>query len=61
MPDPEKSQVTDEGSDRRYFVIVPQVIWAHRRDVYDLALWLVVKIVTGEDGECYLSRDQRVR
>lgn len=55
---PEAAELKDKSGDRRYFVIVPQLVWALSRSSYDLSLWLAVKMVAGEDGECYLSRDQ---
>src|SRR5574338_694972 len=49
---------SDRSNDRRYFSIVPRIVWAMSRTAYDLALWVVIKDVCGEDGECYLTTTQ---
>lgn len=52
-----QNELTDESADRKYFVIVPQIVWAQAMDVYDLALWTAVKMVAGDAGECCLSTE----
>jgi hypothetical protein len=51
----EHNAVSDGSEDRKYFTIVPRVVWAKCRNPYDLALWIVVKDISGQSGECYLS------
>jgi len=51
-------KVKDESGDRKYFVITPQLVWALSRDNFDMGLWYVVKMIAGDDGECYLSTEE---
>jgi hypothetical protein len=43
------------NEERRYFVQIPQIVWARIRDPYDLAIWATVKMIAGEAGNCWLS------
>ncbi len=52
-----KNVLSDESNDRKYFVQLPQIIWAVCRTPQDLILWFVVKMVAGEGGECILSTE----
>jgi len=45
----------DKSGDRKYYVAVPQLVWFLARGPYDLALWTTIKMIAGEEGECYLS------
>lgn len=51
------NKIQDDSSDRKYFIITPQIVWAQCRDPYDFTLWNVVKMVTAEKGECFLSTE----
>jgi len=51
------NRLDDQSADRKYFVIVPQIVWALAHDTYDLTLWCVVKMIAGEKGECYISTE----
>lgn len=51
----EGNKFQDGSADRKYWVQIPQLVWALSRSSYDLALWFVVKMIAGEGGECYLS------
>ncbi len=53
----EKNLLSDESNDRKYFVQLPQIVWAICRTPQDLTLWFVVKMVAGEGGECILSTE----
>lgn len=53
----EQNRLDDQSADRKYFTIIPQVVWAIARDPYELALWCVVKMIAGDEGECYISTD----
>ncbi len=53
----EHNRLDDQSADRRYFVIIPQVVWAITQDPYELALWAVVKMIAGDEGECYISTE----
>jgi len=53
-----QNKLTDQSSDRKYFIMTPQLVWALSRDPYDFTLWNVVKMVAGEHSECYLSTEQ---
>lgn len=54
MPD---NKIKDDSSDKRYFMITPQLVWAISRSPYDYTLWNVIKMIAGEEGECYLSTE----
>lgn len=47
----------DESNDRIYYTVTPRLVWALSQDPYDLALWIVIKDIAGERGECILSRE----
>ena len=49
------NELVNEGADHKYFVIIPQIVWALAHDTYDLALWYVVKMIAGDAGECYVT------
>jgi len=51
-------KIQDKSGDRNYFVIIPQIVWALSRDIYDLGLWYFIKMVAGDHGECILSTQQ---
>lgn len=52
------NKITDASKDKKYFTIVPRLVWALSRSTYDLTLWSVIKDVAGEDGECILNTSQ---
>ena len=52
---PSANVVSDESNDKKYFIIVPQIVLALCRTPYDYTLWSVVKMIAGEYGECILS------
>jgi hypothetical protein len=52
------NKIQDDSSDREYFLITPQLVWALCKDPYEFSLWSVVKMVAGEVGECILSTEQ---
>jgi hypothetical protein len=47
----------DESRDRIYYTITPRLVWALSEDPFDLALWMVVKDIAGENGSCILARE----
>ncbi len=49
------NKLDDQSSDRSYFVITPQLVWALCQDPYEYTLWGVIKMIAGEQGECMLS------
>jgi hypothetical protein len=49
--------IIDESGDRKYYVVTPQLVWALSRDPYDYTLWGVVKMIAGEEGECWVNTD----
>lgn len=51
----EGNQIADGTNDRKYFSLVPRIVTMRCRNVYDLSLWVAVREVAGEDGECFLS------
>lgn len=52
------NKITDASKDKKYFTIVPRLVWALSRSTYDLTLWSVIKDIAGEDGECILNTSQ---
>ncbi len=42
-------------AEHKYFALLPHALLAYCRTPYDLALWVAVKVVAGEDGVCTLS------
>ena len=44
-----------QDGDRKYFTLVPRLVWALSRTPHDYMLWSTIKMIAGEDGECYLS------
>lgn len=51
------NRLDDQGADRKYFTIVPNIVWALALDTYEFTLWTVVKMIAGEDGECYVGTE----
>ena len=51
------NKISDNSGDRKYFVQLPQIVWDKCRDPYDITLWVVIKMIAGEHGECYLSTE----
>ena len=49
--------IIDESGDRKYYVVTPQLVWALSRDPYDYTLWGVVKMIAGEEGECWVNTE----
>lgn len=47
----------DASRERMYFTVTPRLVWALSEDPFDLALWIVIKDIAGDDGECILARD----
>jgi len=42
------NEVTDQSSDRQYFTITPQIVWALCEDPYEYALWTTIKMISIE-------------
>jgi len=51
----DENRYKDEGGDRKYYVIVPQIVLALSRDPYDFTLWVAIKMIAGENGECWIG------
>jgi hypothetical protein len=51
----ETNRLQDNSGDRKYFTQIPQIVWSLARSPYDLTLWHTIKMIAGENGECYLS------
>lgn len=51
------TKVKDESRDHIYYTITPRLVWALSQDPFDLALWVVIKDIAGENGTCILARD----
>lgn len=55
LPSGTKTKIAAETTDRKYFIVTPQLVWALSRDPHDLTLWTVVKMIAGDHGECFLA------
>lgn len=53
----DKMRVKDASNDTRYFALVPRIVTATCRNPFDLAVWIIVKEVAGEAGECWLDTE----
>jgi hypothetical protein len=53
----ENNRLKDQSADQKYFTITPRIVWAMTRDPYELTLWHVVKMIAGENGECFISTE----
>ena len=53
----DQNKIRDFSSDKKYFMITPQLVWAVSRSPYDYTLWNVIKMIAGENGECYLCTE----
>ena len=43
------------STQRTYFVMTPQLVWATCENAHQFTLWSVIKMVAGEDGTCILG------
>jgi len=55
IPRNEQNQITDQSSDRKYFLQRPAIVKLKSRDLYDIALWDTVKEIAGDNGECFIN------
>lgn len=49
------NKLIDGSNDRKHFTVIPRIVWALCSDPYELALWMVIKDIAGESGECILG------
>ena len=49
------NKISDHSNDRAYRIEIPQIVQAKCSSPFELSLWIAVKMVAGEKGECYLS------
>lgn len=49
------AKIIDNSSDRKYFTLVNRIVWAKCRSPFDYTLWATIKMIAGEEGECFLS------
>lgn len=52
-----RTGVTPDTTDRKYFTLVPHIVFAHARDAYDLAAWLAIKTIAGDNAECIMATE----
>lgn len=52
------AKIKDRSRDRKYFTMIPNMLWTMGLSVYDLWLYATLKKICGEDGECYYSSRQ---
>ena len=50
-----KHQIEDHSSDKKYFTMIPRIVWLKCRSSFDIALWYAISQVAGDGGECFLS------
>ncbi len=53
MVDSDQMQVEDKTNDRKYFTMLPNIIWEIGLSCYDLALYAYIKRIAGESGLCW--------
>jgi hypothetical protein len=53
----EENKINDRSSDRKYFTIVPRIVSLKARNPYDTQLWITIKEIAGDGGECILSTE----
>jgi len=51
----EENEIKDNAGDRKYFTLTPRIVLAMCDSPFELTLWTVIKDVSGEAGECYLT------
>ena len=51
----ERNRAEGESPDRAYYVMTPHLVLAACEDPYQLALWTVIKMIAGEEGQCTLG------
>ncbi len=49
------SRPAQTAAEHKYFAMVPHVVLAYCRTPHDLALWVIVMMVAGQEGECVLG------
>lgn len=52
----ERPRVNDEGDGRKYFTIIPNILFKLDLDPYQLCLYAYIKRVAGGEGACWKSR-----
>lgn len=50
-----KHSVTDDGDPRKYYAAIPNIVFTLGLNPYELALYIYLKKVAGEDGVCWKS------
>lgn len=50
--------VEPDATDRNYFTIVPHIVLAMCETPAELALWITIKTIAGENGQCTLDTEQ---
>jgi len=50
-----KHSVKDDGDSRKYYAAIPNIVLRIGLNPYELALYVYLKTVTGEDGVCWKS------
>lgn len=48
-------KIKQSNSDRKYFTQVNRIVWAKCRSPFDYTLWATIKMIAGEEGECFLA------
>jgi hypothetical protein len=55
MTDTPQTRAKDEGKDKSFFIITPRLVWALSRTPYDLAFWMTIKDIAGDEGTCIVG------
>ena len=53
----EQNEIVDRSEDRKYFILTPQIVWALCDTPLEYTLWCVIKMIAGEEGQCFLDTD----
>ena len=51
----ETNLISSGTDDHKYFTLIPRIVIATCDDPFELNLWVVIKEIAGEKGECYVS------
>lgn len=52
------AKIKDRSNDRKYFTMLPNIVWTMGLSVYDLWLYATIKRVAGEHDSCWMSTRQ---
>jgi hypothetical protein len=57
----EQHRIEDKSNDKKYYVMLPRMVFYKSTSPYDLALYFAIKDIAGEEGECMISTPDLAR